>query len=94
MEERIVNGIKARVAKSFFARLKGLIGVKDLAEGEGLLIERCSSIHTCFMSMTIDATFLDENERVVRIVKGIKPWRLCVLGGKGAKKVLETKSSL
>jgi hypothetical protein len=86
-------GVRARVARTFWQRLRGLIGLKGLKPGEGLLIERCSSIHTCFMRFAIDATFLDASFRVVRKVENIRPWRLCVLGGRGARHVLETASS-
>ena len=87
-----VNGVKAKVARSFLERTKGLIGTKDLAPGEGLLIEKCNAIHTCFMSFAIDAAFLDSDNRVVKVVRGIRPWRLFVWGGWRARKVLETQS--
>ena len=64
--------------------------VRDMASGEGLLIERCNAIHTCFMRFAIDATFLDAEGNVVKVVRNIRPWRLCVFGGRRAVKVLET----
>ena len=85
-----VNGVRARVARTMFARMKGLIGTKSLPPGEGLLILHCNSIHTFFMSFAIDATFLDHDDRVVKIVRGIRPWRPFVWGGRRAVKVLET----
>ena len=87
-----VNGVRARVARTMFARMKGLIGTKSLPPGEGLLIVRCGAIHTFFMSFAIDATFLDRDDRVVKIVRGIRPWRPFVWGGLRAVKVLETAS--
>ena len=87
-----VNGVKAKVARSFIERAKGLIGAKGLAPNEGLLIEKCNAIHTCFMSFAIDASFLDSDNRVVKVVRGIRPWRFMVWGGWRAKKVLETQS--
>ena len=89
-EERLVNGVRARVARNFWERARGLIGVKELPDGEGLLIPKCNAIHTCFMSMAIDATFLDKDDRVVKVVRGIRPWRFFVWGGWRAVKVLET----
>lgn len=86
--------MRVRVASSFWARVRGLMFVKDLPADEGLLIERCNSIHTCFMRFPIDATFFDAQGNVVKVVKNIKPWRLCVLGGRRAVKVLETKSAI
>ncbi len=90
MEQIEINGIRARVAKSFKERAVGLIGTKSLPPGEGLLILKCNCIHTLFMSMTIDAVFLDKNDNVVKTVKNIKPWRFMVFGGFRAVKVLET----
>ena len=84
--------MKIRVAKSFLQRLRGLIGTQSLAPDEGLLIERCNCIHTCFMRFPIDATFLDGHGAVVKTVKGIRPWRLFVWGGFRASQVLETAS--
>ena len=88
-----INGVKARVARTLFERIKGLIGAKAPPEGEGLLILRCNSIHTFFMSFPIDATFLDREDRVVKVVRNIRPWRFFVWGGFRAVKVLETASA-
>lgn len=93
METVEICGVRARVARTFAERAKGLIGTKDLPVGEGLLILRCNAIHTCFMSFPIDATFLDREDRVVKTVRKIRPWRLWVWGGFRAVKVLETRSS-
>lgn len=90
METITICGCKAKVAKTFLQRTRGLIGTRALPKGEGLLILKCNMIHTCFMSMTIDATFLDKNNNVVKIVRNIKPWRLFIFGGIKATKVLET----
>ena len=85
-----ILGLRAKVAQTFWERARGLIGTKSLASGEGLLIERCNAIHTFFMSFPIDAYFLDRDDRVVKTVRSIPPWRLFVWGGWRAKKVLET----
>lgn len=87
-----INGVRARVARTLFERMRGLIGTKSLSPGEGMLILRCNSIHTFFMSFPIDATFLDESDNVVKVVRNIRPWRFFVWGGFRAVKVLETAS--
>ena len=92
METVSLYGFKARAALTFAERAKGLIGTKDLPADEGMLIEKCNAIHTFFMSFPIDAVFLDASDRVVKVVRGIKPWRPLVWGGWRAKKVLELKS--
>ena len=92
METVEICGVRARVARSFAERAKGLIGTKDLLDGEGMLILGCNAVHTFFMSFPIDVTFLDREDRVVRVVRNVRPWRLLVWGGWRAVKVLETKS--
>ena len=85
-----IGGVTAEVARSFWARLKGLIGRRGLPSGRGLLILRCNAIHTFFMRFAIDATFYDKHDRVVKKVRNIRPWRPLVWGGLRAVKVLET----
>ena len=80
------------VAETFAERARGLIGRPAPASGRGLLIPRCNAIHTLFMRYPIDATFLDREGRVVKVVRGVRPWRLFVWGGWRAAKVLETSS--
>ena len=92
METVDILGFRAKVARTFRERARGLIGTKALAPGEGLLIEKCNAIHTFFMRYPIDATFLDRENRVVKVVRGIRPWRPFVWGGWRAVKVLETAS--
>lgn len=87
-----ICGVRAEVAETLAERTKGLIGRDSLPPGTGLLIKRCNCIHTFFMRFAIDATFLDGEGRVVRIVRNIRPWRLWVWGGWRARQVLETAS--
>lgn len=85
--------MKVVVARTFLERARGLIGRATLGPDEGLLIPHCNAIHTCFMRFAIDATFLDAEDRVVKVVRNIRPWRLWVWGGFRARKVLETAAS-
>lgn len=78
-------------AEGFFQRAKGLIGKKDISEFEGMFFDRCNSIHTCFMSMSIDCVFCDGNMNVLAIFQNVKPWRLVGPIWK-AKNVIEVKS--
>ncbi len=93
MEECNICGIRAKIAKTFPERAKGLIGKKDLPDGEGLLILHCNAIHTFFMRFPIDAIFLDKRNNVVKRVNNIRPWRFMVFGGFKADKVLEIQSA-
>lgn len=87
-----IGGVRAEVAATLFQRMRGLIGRPPPPPGGGLLILRCNCIHTFFMSYPIDATFFDRHGNVVRVVRGIPPWRPWVWGGWRAVKVLEEAS--
>lgn len=93
METVEILGVRARVARTLPERLRGLIGTRHLPPHEGMLILRCNAIHTFFMSFAIDATFLDRNDRVVKVVRNIRPWHPFVWGGWRATKVLETRAA-
>ncbi len=75
-------------ASSPGSRIKGLIGRRSLPGGYGLFLPRCSSIHTCFMSLTIDIIYLDGSWKVLKTVECMKPWRLS--WRPGASGVVET----
>jgi uncharacterized membrane protein (UPF0127 family) len=70
---------KCFVAESFLARLRGLIGRKELAPGEAMLLPGCNDIHMWFMSIPIDVVFLKrqpDGRSVVRSVReNLRPWR-------------------
>ncbi len=79
---------RAAVARSFRARLRGLLGRRALAPGEGLLISPTTAVHTFFMRFPIDVAFLDEGGKVVRAYHALPPFRVAI-GGKRARKALE-----
>lgn len=78
---------KVREADSFVSRFKGLMLKKNLEEGEGLLLKKCGSIHTCFMRFPIDVIYLSA-DNVILAMETVGPWRIGKLI-KGAKNTLE-----
>ena len=78
-------------ADAFVTRLLGLIPRKAIGPEEGLWLEPCAMIHTCFMRFPIDAVFLDSGLRVVKVCRDLKPWR-CSPWARGAQSVLELAS--
>ncbi|MBL7152057.1 MAG: DUF192 domain-containing protein [Candidatus Omnitrophica bacterium] len=66
----------ATIAGSLFARMKGLLGRKELKRGEALVLAPCNSIHTFFMKFPIDIIFLDKDKRIVKIIPSLQPFRL------------------
>ncbi|MFO8008758.1 MAG: DUF192 domain-containing protein [Candidatus Brocadiia bacterium] len=68
--ERVVAAV------GFWQRLRGLMLRRVLPDGEGLLFPDCRSVHTCLMRFPLDLAYLDGQNRVVKLVEGLKPWRL------------------
>jgi uncharacterized protein len=65
-----------RVADNRWTRLKGLIGVRSLRKGDGLLIKPCKGVHCMFMSIPIDVLYVDGENQVVGVDAHMKPWRV------------------
>ena len=75
------------LAETALTRMRGLLGRRQLPNGEGILLKPASSVHMAFMRFAIDAVFLDSDLRVVKIAANLRPWRMA--GSRGAKSVLE-----
>lgn len=82
-----VLGRRVRRAETPWARMVGLLGRSGLAEGEGLHLVPCSSVHMFFMRFPLDIVYVDRDLRVVKTVERLKPWR--VSAARGAKSALE-----
>ncbi len=67
--------LKIHTAKTFFARLIGLLWRTSLPPDEALLISRCAGVHTWFMRFTIDVVWLDSENRILGVVENLKPWK-------------------
>lgn len=78
---------RCTVADRMFSRMKGLLGRKSLAEGEGILIRPAPSIHTFFMRFPIDVVFLSKEGEVLKVAENVRPWR--ARSCRGAHSVLE-----
>jgi uncharacterized protein len=78
---------RCALATSFWTRFRGLMGRASLAPDEGMLFRPAGSIHMFFMRFPIDAVFCDRDLRVVKVVRGLRPWRTAA--ARGAKVVLE-----
>src|SRR5215212_4020273 len=79
-----------RLAATFTSRLRGLLGVKQLEAGHGVLIRPANSVHTFFMRFAIDVVFLDRSGSVLRLVPNLRPWRVAF--GRGARETLELRA--
>ena len=77
---------RLRFARRARTRMRGLLGRRDLAAGEGLAF-REKSIHMFFMRMPLDIVFCDRELRVLKVVPELRPWKMA--GCAGAHYVLE-----
>ncbi len=69
-------GREVRVAEGSCARLLGLAHLDREEAGSGLLIPRCSSVHTFGMRFPLDLYFLDGSGEVTAVRRGVPPRRL------------------
>jgi uncharacterized membrane protein (UPF0127 family) len=77
------------VADSFLKRLKGLIGVNEIALNDALLIPDCKMVHTFAMQIPIGIFFIGSQGQILRCIPSLKPWRMAY--HPYAKAVVETK---
>ena len=90
VELAALPGVEVRVAADPLARLLGLAGLRALPPATALLLPGTRSIHTCGMRFALDLVWLDDDGRVVRTDRGVRPWR--VRGCRAASRVVELPS--
>ena len=57
--------------ETMFERMRGLLGADALSPDTGLWINSCNSVHSFFMSFTIDVLYLDKNNELADPKYGI-----------------------
>lgn len=68
---------KVLVADNMLTRIIGLMFRSAPPQNaEGLLLDPCNSIHTCFMRYPLDVAFLNSQNKVIKIIRNLKPWRI------------------
>ena len=87
-----VGGLVVPVAIGVRARLFGLAHLDQDRAGPGLLIPRCSAVHTFGMRFALDLRFLGEDGSVLLERLGVPPRRVASL--RGAAAVLETPAQV
>jgi uncharacterized membrane protein (UPF0127 family) len=85
-----IGGVEVPVAVGARARFLGLAWLDLDAAGTGLLIPRCSSVHTFGMRFDLDLVFLDSRHRPLAARRALPPRRLAA--HRGAAAVLELPS--
>jgi uncharacterized membrane protein (UPF0127 family) len=85
--------LRAKLARGFRERRRGLLWRTQLNREEGMLFEAARFLplmwmHTFFMAFPIDIIFLGHGDVVMKIQASLKPWRLSALV-LGARKAIE-----
>jgi uncharacterized membrane protein (UPF0127 family) len=73
--------------ENVFERTAGLLKFTPLNLNQGLLINKCNSIHTFGMKYSLDIVYLSRHLKVIKVVENIKPTRMSLCFG--AKHTLE-----
>lgn len=66
---------QAKMARTFWTRLVGLMGRKELPRDRALILTPCRAIHTCLMRFPIDVVFLDARGNVIYLQEAMPAWR-------------------
>lgn len=75
------------LANSFWSRFRGYM-LRKVPHASGILFITSCSMQTTFMRFNLDIIFIDEHNKVVKVLRNIKPWRFTKIY-KGTSKVLE-----
>jgi uncharacterized protein len=73
-DQALAQHVEVAVTRS--ARRKGLLGRDGLGASCALILAPCAAIHTMFMRFDIDAVFVDDDGRAVKVVRKLVPWRI------------------
>jgi uncharacterized membrane protein (UPF0127 family) len=75
-DEALAEHVEVAVTRT--DRRRGLLGRESLESSSALVLAPCSAIHTMFMHFDIDAVFVDDDGRALKIVQQLAPWRIAV----------------
>lgn len=85
----------AKMCDSFFSRVKGLMFLRLLKKGEGLVLKADregimeTSIHMFFVFFGIDAVWINDKMEVTDIKRNIRPFTPLIRPRKAARYVVE-----
>ena len=91
LKNNIIIAQNVQKADSFIKKTIGLLNRKSLSFDEVLVLEKCNSIHSFGMKFDFDAIYLDNDNKVIRVIENIKPNRIMPIVFR-AKKVIEATS--
>ena len=80
---------KVIIADTFLTRLRGVKSLKNPAKGIKMVLRNCRMIHTFGVKYDLEIRFLDKNDREIKRIERLKPWRVAI-GPRGTAAVVET----
>jgi uncharacterized membrane protein (UPF0127 family) len=80
------------VANDFWSRLSGYM-FRKYPHTPGILFVATGSMQTTFMRFNLDIVFLNKEDTVVKLLKGVKPWRFTRIYS-NVSRVLEVPSGV
>lgn len=87
----IVVASNVKLASGMIDRMIGLMFKKEMNGFDGLLIDPCNSIHTFFMRYPLDLLFIGKDNKIIKVIRDMQPWRMTWMYYK-SHKVLELKA--
>lgn len=69
-------GDSIELADTSISRMFGLLGRRGLDAGGGLWIKPSSGVHTFFMAFSIDVVGLDRDNKVIKLWRCLRPFRV------------------
>lgn len=79
-----------RCTENSLERMRGLLLRSQDFAGNGLIISPCNSVHSFFMTYSIDLVYLNKDFEVIKIYTNFAPWQMSACYG--ARHVLELPS--
>jgi uncharacterized protein len=73
---QVVVAGEAEMAESVWTRFVGLMGRRKIETDTGLVIYPNNGVHMFFMRFPIDVLHVAEDGTVLRVLDGLKPWRV------------------
>lgn len=74
-DDHCVLGDHIRLANNPWLRLRGLMGVRTLSVGQGMLFPHTNAVHGFFMLIPLRLIYLGRSGAILRITE-LRPWSL------------------
>jgi uncharacterized membrane protein (UPF0127 family) len=52
---------------------------KEFRKGQAMILKPANSVHTFFMRFPIDLLFIDKENKVIKAISSLNPWRISAI---------------